>query len=369
MKKNGFRMVVRISLACLILTAALQIVSVSAATPLTSISDTLERLKVNESANQTINFTTGDGAANGETIAIDFPVGSWSNFGALTEADIELKDVSNNHVFTDAADCTGTEEVGVTVGANSITLEFCTGDGGFVSNGVLTRIYIGNVAGMSEAGTNKLANPAAAGTYIVDFTVGASDTGSAAVYIVDDDQVQITAKVDPTLTFDLDTVAAAFPGSETAAPYSVDFGTLNPAAVNTSDNSTINSIFVDFESNATSGAVITVEDSNAGLTSTAVGKTIASVSAALTAGTEGYGVCLGSINNMTGALPYLSGACNGLSKHTVGQLQTSPQTILTTAGPNVNGRAEVYVKAAISSITPAANDYSDTITFIATGTF
>jgi hypothetical protein len=96
--------------------------------------------------------------------------------------------------------------------------------------------------------------------------------------------------------------------------------------------------------------------------------------------TEGYGMCVGSGLSDTGldvttpagsspvpASPF-SGSCSS-SAHYIGGLTGGTQTLWTLTGPSQNAFARVYLKAGISSITPAHDDYTDTLTFIATATY
>lgn len=383
MSGKSFKAVVKIALISLVLTMAGQISpAMAGAVGLTVISDTFERLKVGIESNQTIQFTSTSGVVNGNIIEIQYPAGEFLGFGKfqLGQDDVEVYNVTDNYTYTDdSTSCGGAEEIDVAVTADNIRLTFCPGSGGSVTAGDVIKIYIGAfVAETTEDGDYKLTNPFFPAEEIIRIYTGPVglgltwDEGKVAVPIVDDDQVQITATVDPSLTFDIDTTTIAMPGTESAAPYSVAFGTLNPAAVNTSNNTTINSVYLDFTTNATSGGTVTVQDVNAGLTSVAVSKTIASASVALSAGTEGYGICYSNVSNLDTLYPTynttLSGGCTP-TKHKVGALQTTPQDLIGTSGPNIGGRVEVLVKVAISNITPAANDYTDTVTFIATGTF
>jgi hypothetical protein len=203
---------------------------------------------------------------------------------------------------------------------------------------------------------------------------GDVDSGALALAILSNNQATITATVDPTLTFDLDTATS---DTETPPPYGVDLGILTSGTVATSDGSAVNSIWVDLMTNAASGATVTVQDANLGLQSAATGHTIATGTATLTAGTEGYGVCVKSVTQTNGGplaptAPYDGPNCDYTDpNHDVGALDNAtPQEILNTSYDVIEGgRAEVLIKAAISNITPAAGDYSDTITFIATGSF
>jgi hypothetical protein len=135
---------------------------------------------------------------------------------------------------------------------------------------------------------------------------------------------------------------------------------------------------------ASFGVAVTVRSLNAGLKSTSIpADTISSVPGTLVPGTQGYGLCVGSAGADSGktdpsggpasaaptrASPFNGASCTS-SGHDVGALTTSAQSLWTTAGPTLNAFARIYVKAAISPTTPAHNDYADTLTFTATGTY
>ncbi|MBY0376451.1 hypothetical protein K2P96_00550, partial [Patescibacteria group bacterium] len=56
--------------------------------------------------------------------------------------------------------------------------------------------------------------------------------------------------------------------------------------------------------------------------------------------------------------------------NTVGAVTTTAQNIYDSNSLPISGaRAEIMVNASISGVTPAHSDYTDTLTFIATGTF
>jgi len=103
----------------------------------------------------------------------------------------------------------------------------------------------------------------------------------------------------------------------------------------------------------------------------------------LSSGTQGYGLCVGSAGadsgktdpagGPTSAAPTRSSPFNGASctstGHDIGGLTIAAQNLWITSGPTLNAFARVYVKASISPTTPAHNDYADTLTFTATGTY
>lgn len=155
---------------------------------------------------------------------------------------------------------------------------------------------------------------------------------------------------------------------------SVDFGTLNSSTVHTSNHTTVNSAFLFVDSNAIGGVVITVVDEFNGLKHVATADLVASQTETLTPGDAGYGVCVFSSSEdaespstLNPASPY-DGTCDTTTGHDVGAVSTSPATILSASSYIAEGEAEVLVKAAISG-TSAAGQYSDTITFVATGTY
>jgi hypothetical protein len=173
---------------------------------LSGISDTLSRIQQGVAANHTIEFVTPTGVNSAsQTIVLGFNTTS-PNFGLTNIAfgDIDLL-VYNTGV------CTGTPTsktlataaaasvwgVAVNNGAGTITLTAPTNaTTGEIAAGRCVRILIGNHA---TGGTNQITNPSSAGTYDIGITGTFGDTGNAAVIIVSDDQIDISASVDPTL--------------------------------------------------------------------------------------------------------------------------------------------------------------------------
>jgi hypothetical protein len=209
-------------------------------------------------------------------------------------------------------------------------------------------------------------------------------TGTFAVTTVTDDQISITASIDPSITFNVGAQASgtACSGSFSGNGGTVALGSLTAGAVATSDTS-VSNICTRLTTNAGSGAVVTVKSLNAALKSTSTPThAIASATATLTAGTSGYGLCVGSSGagsetgkdattpasaTPTASAPFAS-ACT-TAAHNVGGLTTSTQSLWTLSDASQNAYFKVYVKAAISGTVPAHPDYADTLTFIATGTF
>ncbi|MFH2063560.1 MAG: hypothetical protein ABIJ46_05460 [bacterium] len=175
----------------------------------------------------------------------------------------------------------------------------------------------------------------------------------------------------PYISFSL-TEGVAKPGAVGAG---VALGTLDTSSVTTSDGVAVNSIFILAESSADNGLAVTVTGTYSGLRKTSTASVISSATAALAAGTQGYGICVGSATEdaesptaISAVVPY-NGACDKVNNHNIGLVDTTPRTVVQSPGQLKGGDIEILVKASISSITEEGNDYTDTLTFIATGTY
>ncbi len=184
---------------------------------------------------------------------------------------------------------------------------------------------------------------------------------------------KVCATVIPqTITFDIDTSTS---NTNTVAPYNVALGTLSTAQASNSDNSTINSIWVDLDTNASGGAAVTVLSKNGALKSTSVPTdSIPSTTGTMAPNVARYGLCVGSVTQSSGgtltkANPYDGSPCTSGHVNSVGLVDNTSRNILTVSSGIVGGRSEIRVNAENSTSTPAHNDYADTLTFIATGTF
>ena len=211
-----------------------------------------------------------------------------------------------------------------------------------VTNGT-TAIASGTTVTISDiTATNPSTASSTTTQYIISISDSGGDSASIAIAIISSSQVSITATINPTITFSI-------------SSNSINFGTLSVSSVSTQSNT------LTLSTNASSGATISISDSKAGLYDTANSYTIHSSTATLSAGTEGYGVNASS-SSLTVQSPF-SGTGDS-----VGALTTSTQTLADVTAPVNNASTTVNYLAAISNITPSGS-YSDTITYIATGTF
>lgn len=366
----------------------------------TSMSDTMTRLKVSTTADHTLRVTLPSGfnmsgsSTTSDMISFDFAADFTSSAsGTWVTGDFTFNDGTARTVTT-VAQGAGVTDVSCADGANNVGVVVDTAlevfmvkaCGASYSSSTSTTTVTFTIDGTASDGT--LTNPASAGSNSVTVTMTDNGTASAhsgtmAVSIMDDDQVTVTATVDPALTFDIDIQATC--GSESAAPYTVALGTLTSTSVTTAGDN----ICLDLDSNASGGVVVTVQGSGAAdaLESAGSGDSIGTTYAAgnggqtlLAAGTEGYGLCVAATSAVTGSAtavaPYNANCTEttaGGGNIVGGVDSAAPQQILTTNDDAIDGTANntasILVKAAISGTTAAANDYTDVLTFIATGTF
>lgn len=171
----------------------------------------------------------------------------------------------------------------------------------------------------------------------------------------------------PFLSLILATQAGACSGaSASSPPYAVGLGTLTTAAVKTAGNR----VCVRVTSNVVATLAVTIASDNAGLQSLGTpAHSIPSGTETLVAANEGYGVCSSNTQGGFSAHAPFNGACNVGANHAVGGLTSAPQTLWTVTAPVDNTFGELLTKASITAVTPAHNDYTDTLTLVVTGTY
>ena len=167
--------------------------------------------------------------------------------------------------------------------------------------------------------------------------------------------------VTPTLTFDIDVDAS---DTDTSPPYAIDFGSLTATTVANSPKK----IWVDFDTNGVAGGRVYVAGLNDGLRSTAANFTISSTTSNLGTAPSGFGAQGSSATQGSGGPFTISSPYNGASDN-VGALISTFQSIFTTSNPITSGRGSFLLKVKPSSLTPASNDYNETLIIIAAGTY
>lgn len=163
------------------------------------------------------------------------------------------------------------------------------------------------------------------------------------------------------LTFDIDVASI---DTETGAPYSVQFGDLLPSTVTDGPDK----IWLDLETSAASGARVFILSTNSGLASVMSGYTIASVSGDLSSLNEGFGVRGDTATQSSGGPVAFQSPYNGASNN-VGIIDSSFRTLLSSTASLEAGRTSMFLKAKVTSTTPAATDYADLYTLVAAASF
>ena len=214
-------------------------------------------------------------------------------------------------------------------------------------------------------GSGLITNPSASTTIV--HTLFTRDSGDAitgdivdvAVPIIADDQIVITATVAPTFTFVLNNNAQ-------------NLGTLSSSSVISGSGTTVT-----VTTNARSGWFAWVKDSNAGLTSAAASKTIATSGTidasptTLSTGSEGYVLDVNLTTDASGGgTVTIDAEYNGATTSAGGTLSSSAFNPIASSDGTANGDVLTLIpRVTIAGTTPAAADYTDTLTVVGAGDF
>lgn len=331
-------------------------VSTATAASLTSLSDNMSRLKASTASNHDIRFVTpaGGGVAAGETVELTFSADFTP--GSVAFGDIDFQEGSTNNCTS----ASWTDETLVASGPSSsqfsaawsgnVLIFTSGGASATVAADKCIRILIGTNA---SGGTNQITNGAIDDDDTIAIAGTFGDTGSIAVDIITDDQVVITATVDPSITFSIN-------------DNTIEFGTLSASTAKYADNSGGDASEVEAHqlaagTNATSGYIIYVS----GATLTSGGNTINAIGGTNTAyasGTEQFGVRF-TASGGSGSVdaPYAASgfAYNGVS---------SPDNVASATGATASTTYSARYLASIASNTEAGA-YSTTLTYTATATY
>jgi len=174
--------------------------------------------------------------------------------------------------------------------------------------------------------------------------------------------VTSAATVNMQITFRLD-VNPTYTSS--SPPYVVNLGSLIAGSVVTAPNK----IWTTLSTNADSGGYIYGDGQYGGLNSTSAGHTIASNTVDLASASEGFGVQDSSVSQTHGG-PLAKNANYTVSGTNVEQVFGSLAELFTTSGaPITAGVGGITVLGKAAQLTPSADDYTETITLVAAGSF
>lgn len=342
------------------------------------VSDTLSDSAPSVPSNHTISFVTPTGVANGESIILDFSEGPFG-LGAVAFDDVDITDDGTD--LTIAAGCGGSEPVGFSTSTNQIILTFCPGDTGELPVNGTTTIQIGTNATFGATGDAQLTNPAV-GSYEINITAGSVDGGATRVAIIS--PVVVTAAVDTSFTFSVAGLGSGTVNQEvitgTTTATSVPFGIL------TSGDATTSAQELSVSTNASYGFAVTVQVDQQLLSST--GADIDGfIDGAYTNTPVAWAPPTGSISDedtwghwgiTTEDSSITSGLTDPFDSAGTGQrfvaASTTPVEVFRHNGPSDGttahiGRTKVGYKVEISPLQEAGDDYTATLTYVATPVF
>jgi hypothetical protein len=320
---------------------------VFATTYLTKPSVILTNMNASGSSSVILEFTTSS-SNTGTALSVSFTGWTGGSAGAVNAT----QSVSNSFGSLNCTAITGAS-------ADLPGSPAATGSGATVTFSGITAMSASTSYCVVLSSTTAVTNPTATGVQSAVITAGSDAAATVSIDIISNDQVVVTATVPSSFTLALSGSTDAFTAN--LASGSIGTTTGVTATVNT---------------NAKNGWYLFGTDANTGIRSTTQSYTIASktpgTNASLTAGTEGYvtGLPASGITQGTGAgttsatTAYASsGSGNGSG------LDTNYRQIASSTGTASGAIVTIKEYAAISAITPAATDYSDTITLVGAGSF
>ena len=340
----------------------------------TTFSDTLSDSAPSAVSNHTIEFVTPTGLVGGKIISITFPAG----FTGIDGLDFNDLDLSVNGSDEDLAAAAATTDWGVNASGPTIDIESGTDT---IGAGATVTIEIGTNATNGATGDTQITNPATSTSYEIEVDVAGNDTGSTRVAIVD--TVTVSASVDTLFTFEVTGVTsgtlvntADSTGGDTTAT-EIPFGELLADTASTAAQN------LEVSTNAANGFVVTVQTDQQ--LSSANGADIdgfrngnydatpvAWESPGVTPGNENeyghWGISSSDTTLTAGLSDLYSGGDSFVSA------STTPVEVFRHDGSSDGsvageGTAQVIYKVEISALQEAANDYTATLTYVATPVF
>lgn len=206
---------------CFLIASFIFLLRSISANQLLNVSDTMSRLKVNELANHTIQFTTPSGVEPSKTITLTFPIGFDLGNIDWTDIDLEINETNINLATTPSGATWGA------ISSNNI-ITFTNGNVTVAANSSI-KIKIGTHSNWQTIGDVQIKNPNIVGTQMIAIGGTFGDNATLAVVILDDDQVVVTATVGTILSFFIEGLptSTALGGANSASTDSVKIATSN----------------------------------------------------------------------------------------------------------------------------------------------
>lgn len=167
--------------------------------------------------------------------------------------------------------------------------------------------------------------------------------------------------VNPSMSFDIDVSAS---DSSTNPPYLLNLGTLLPGTVATATNK----IWISLETNGYNGAQVYGASQNGGMLSNSTGYLISTTTGNLAVLNQGFGIQGSSATQSSGGPMTITSPYN-VASDSVGAVTTTFQPLFTTSSPIVGGRGSMSVKAKVSNVAPAKDDYQEIFTITSAANF
>lgn len=359
----------------------------ASAARLFSVKDAITNSAPAVKSNHTIQFFTRSAITSSSTIVIDFDDNfSTTSSPAFSATDATDYDIATGTLATDltvfaAGSCTGSGitkfEITSISSNNVFTFTHCNGTDSLAAN-TTTTIEIGTNATFGGTGNSQIVNPLVTGSYTVTITAPSGDSAVTRVAIVD--AITMTAVVATNFTFTVSPVDAgtSINGETTltssgATTSSLPFGTLSPGTPKVLGQT------LSVSTNARNGFAVTIVQDQNLLSAdgsdidlfdngTATSTPVAWSSPATLIDQEAtyghYGI--------TSEDADLNGDEFGTALY-AGNFDI-PRTIFSHTGPANGttpnkGRTKIAIKIEISALQEAADDYTNTLTYVATPTF
>lgn len=371
MKK--LRKVTQSGVALVAITALLVLqipIPVAHAADLTKEKDLLSTIETSANANHTISWLQTTAITAGQTVVITFP-SDFSLTGVAEAAgasDIDLAEDTDGSPTT----CTGTltDETldtaasattwGAVVSGQTVTFTAPSNAATYVAAGSCVVVEIGTHATNEFTGVNQINNATTTGSKTITMTSSTADTGTLAVSLVTDESVNVTANVDPSITF-------------TISDTTIEFGTLSASAATWADNaagsaSDVAAHTMGIATNAATGYAITYN--GATLTGTPGTISVAAITNDADGTTDGtteqFAMGFSTSGDATIATGYDHNVTAGSRDWTF--VASTTTTIASEIVPTATETISAFYLANIATTTEPGS-YSTNITYIATGTF
>lgn len=316
--------------------------SVAGAASLSQVTVRFDRMKISTQTTGTVCATPASTATEVD-VRVTYPTGyTLGTAASFTVSTTNLSWPSGAVAWT-----------GITTASN-VTGQVVTFPSGDLTAGTLYCFNWANPAAVTVKGTATASNTGSVATY----ATGAAliDDASYSTASIADDQIVVTATVPQAFSFAL---------SGNTDP----LGTLSSGAIASSGTPRT----VTINTNAAGGWKVWARDVSTGLASTTAAKTIASTTpganSTLTAGSEGYNTGVTPTNGGGSGTITVATAFVGGTSGRGGGLNTALASLATSNGTATNHVLSLTNNVTVAGATPAATDYTDTITVVGAATF